>query len=103
MRAYTSDEARDIFLANIKSIVNYWAHLSDKDVEEKCDGVAFSILTLMDGEHLDMPSVDISLAPHPEDKDYHLGEGENYFEYGMIINEYPLHEAYYMMDRKDDE
>ncbi|MBD7967739.1 hypothetical protein [Paenibacillus gallinarum] len=38
------------FLEHIKhGIVEYWANLSDKTDLEKCDGVAFSILTLLDG------------------------------------------------------
>lgn len=48
------------FLEHIKhGIVEYWSNLSDKTDLEKCDGVVFSILTLLDGYSGGMPAYEV--------------------------------------------
>jgi len=79
-RAYTSDEMRDIFIAAVRDAAAYWASLPETDkatgremsIRNRCDGVAFSILSLMDGSTLNMPPVDLVFRPHEDDKDYRL-------------------------------
>lgn len=94
-RAFTQEEVRDKFLSKVKSIAAYWAKLPDQTVSEKCDGVAFSILSTLDGCSMDFPACDISLAPHQDDKAYMIERNENYFEPGMVINRDALHELYF--------
>lgn len=64
-----------------------------KTVEEKCEGVAFSILNIFDGTTM-LPSFDISLSPHPNDKEYCIENNENWYEPGMVINNCMLHELF---------
>jgi hypothetical protein len=94
-RAYTAEEVRDIFLRHIRGIADFWANLPDKSPKERCDGVAFSILNIVDGNTLPLPALDICLSPHPEDKAYNQENGNNWFEEGMVINNCQLHDHYY--------
>ncbi|HUS89235.1 MAG TPA: hypothetical protein VMW91_07705 [Desulfosporosinus sp.] len=94
MRAKTEIEVRNEFLDHIRSIAKYWAELPGKNSQERCDGVAFSILNIFDGSTM-LPAMNISLLPHPEDKQYHIDEGKNWYEPKMIINDCMLHEVYF--------
>jgi len=82
----SKEEVRDEFLANIKNISFYWANQKNTTDKEKCEGVAFSILTLIDGCS-NMPSIDLMLQPHEKDKEYCISNDENYYKSGMVIND----------------
>ena len=99
-RAKTAKEVRKEFLQHIHDCSEYWASLSDKTIQEKCDGLAFSILVMLDGESMDLPAFDVSLAPHPSDKEFLKGRGENWYETGMIINDCELHHMYIRKEYK---
>lgn len=44
------EEIRQQLIEHIDRMVRYWADLpGDKSIEERCDGVAFSILAALDG------------------------------------------------------
>lgn len=55
---------------HVKGIVKYWASLEGKTDYEKCDGVAFSILTLLDGYSGGMPPYEV----RPLDEEGNAGE-----------------------------
>ena len=93
-RAKTKQEVADDFLNNIDRIVDYWSNVKNQTNKEKCDGVAFSILVLIDGGN-SMPSIDLTIQPHKDDKKYHIENNENYYEPNMIFNEMELHSYYY--------
>lgn len=93
-RAKTAEEVRQEFLNHVHSLVIYWANLPDRTVEEKCDGVAFSILNIFDGTTMGLPAMDLVLAPHPDDKAFNQSEGNNWYEPGMVINDCMLHELF---------
>lgn len=61
---------KEIFIDNIKRLVVYWSQLENKTDFEKCSGVAFSILSMID-------SYDIQL-----------------FQDGRLINDCELHEEF---------
>jgi hypothetical protein len=93
-REMTPDELRDEFLDRVRAIVLHWANESrEPTIQGKCDGVAFSILTLLDGCS-DLPCVDLVFRPNDEDKQYHIDRGENWIEDGTTISDM-LHEHYY--------
>ena len=79
-------------------IAKYWAELPSKTPQERCDGLAFSILNIIDGNTMKLPSMDINLAPHPEDREYHIELGENWYEPGMLVNDCQLHEHYFVKE-----
>lgn len=103
-RAFTEDEMRDKFLNHIHVMVNYWATLPDVDratgrtmtIKDRCDGVAFSILSTLDGCSMVIPAVDLVFCPHEEDKEYCISEGENWVEPETRVST-SLHEYYCAM------
>jgi len=97
MEAYTKEEAKEKVLKNIESLLNYWDSdiVSHRSRRERMNGLIFSMLVMFDGGQVNIPSMDIVLRPHPEDEDYHKGEGESWFEDGMAINDdCQLHEVW---------
>ncbi len=98
----TSDELRDMFLHEVRIIATYWAGLPERDqrtgevmtTERRCNGVAFSILSLLDGSRLGIPGIDLVFQPHEEDKDYHIKNGQNWIEPGTVVSD-TLHEHFY--------
>lgn len=43
------EELRQRFVQHILTMVDYWTTLPDLETPARCDGVAFSILTMLDG------------------------------------------------------
>jgi hypothetical protein len=84
-RAYTQDEAREKLLGHMRTLVSYWARQPGSDTD-KINGFASSVLNIFDGTSAEMPALDIVVRPHPDDKDYRISLGENYYEYGQCIN-----------------
>lgn len=78
-RAYTVDEAREIFLKRVWQLIEYW------DTEEysqryKLEALAFSILAELDGESDgSIPGFAVIPMPHMEDKEYNRIRGNNWF------------------------
>lgn len=93
-RAKTVEEVRAEFLDCIRQSVRYWAELPGNTDFEKCDGLAFSILCIIDGCRMDLPAMDLVLRPHESDKAFLESEGQDWYEDGMVINDCMLHEAY---------
>ncbi len=106
-QAKTKEEVREEFLRQIKAVVKYWATTKimepERDtIEERCDGVAFSILNIFDGTTAILPALNISLDPHADDKDYYKKHGEKWYKRGMIINnDVILHHEYCNLKEQD--
>lgn len=95
-RAYTKEEMTDMFLQSVRSIANCWAQYPDKTPEERCNGVAFSILATIDGTSIALPAFNLTPVPHPDDKQYHIDEGSNYWPDDVAFNaETYLHDLFY--------
>lgn len=85
-RAYTEAEVREQFLIQVRTLVRYWAGehtLSNVpktyNAFQRCDGVAFSILALIDGADLDLPAFSLMPLPHEDDAEYRRSRGENWY------------------------
>lgn len=102
-RAYTKKELRDEFLGALRMICSYWADVGkDKSPKELCESVVFSVLCQIDGVS-GIPSMDLVCRPHPDDKQYHIDNEENWIEDGTVINdECMLHELWYKTPKKLD-
>ena len=88
MPSKSKETVQKEFLDTIKVISNYWANLPDQTPKQCCEGVALSILTLIDGCLGSFPvALDLVLRPHPDDKQYYIDNGEDYYEDGQVINE----------------
>ncbi len=104
-RAYTEKEVCDIFLNHLATLAHYWATVNNTDGSEittldRCNGLIHSILSHMAGNGPTLPPIDLVLRPHDDDKDFHLGEGENYFEPHMVIDT-SMHHAWHKYERKN--
>lgn len=85
-RAMTPDEVRQRFLAQVRDAVRYWEARPGLSAHDRCEGVAHTVLAILDGSMEGLPSADIVFRPRPEDKPYLQGEGENWIEDGTVIN-----------------
>jgi len=95
-RAKTKEEIREEFLNHIRSLKKYWMTLPNKTLEERIDGLIFSILCIFDGS-TNLPAFNISCFPHHSDKQYCKDNDENWYPPDLIINnDCCLHEMWYM-------
>ena len=75
----TTEEARDIFMKQVAGIVKYWQNESRSTPEGRVSGVAHSLLVLIDGGTLNLPAWKVISDPHPDDREYHKENGENWW------------------------
>lgn len=71
-----------MLLGLIRASSHYWATVAGTDgpktVQERLDGLAFSILVAMDG-CTELPAFKIIPLPHPSDRQYCEDGGENWW------------------------
>ena len=84
MHEYTEQEVREAFLKHVWEIIDYWDGKYDQMVAQypcrrKLEGLAFSLLVMLDGESADIPGFIVAPCPHPDDKAFLQGEGENWW------------------------
>jgi hypothetical protein len=99
-RAYTTEEVREEFLKTVWALIQYWEVVPDPNISS-CEGVAFSILSLLDGCNAGIPGFKVTPMPHPTDRKYCIQHGENYYpRTGDIAGH--LHEFFYKHRPNDD-
>lgn len=99
-RAYTMEEVREKFLAHVREMVLYWEREDRKpDVHDKLSGLAFSILSALDGCSGDIPGFQVIPSAHPDDRKYHEERGENWYPDDCDIAG-GLHEHFYKREPK---
>lgn len=86
-RAFTKEETREHFLDHVRALVHYWGRLPDKTPLERCEGLAFSMLVTFDGGSAGMPAIDLAIQPHEDDKQFHIDDGSNWYEPGLVFND----------------
>ena len=94
-KAYTDDQIQEQFLTYIHSLVEYWENeKSEPTTKGKLEGLAFSILSLIDGNTV-LPSFELKSISSEEDIEYYKKQGEDYFPLisGDIAGS--LHERFY--------
>lgn len=77
-RELTEDEVREQYLGLIQTYVRYWHNLPNKTCRERMEGLAFSMLVILDGES-GLPGFIVAPCPHQDDKEYHKDQGDNWF------------------------
>ena len=75
VRAITAKELTTQFLEHIHLLVDYWDTVERESTHAKMEGLAFSILSMLDGCSLELPAFDIVARPHPDDKAYRTVQG----------------------------
>ncbi|HCA5183278.1 TPA: hypothetical protein MW242_002910 [Acinetobacter baumannii] len=83
----TKEDLRADFIEAMKNTACYWANLPDLSERERCDGVIFSVMNILDGSGSFPCAIDLVLRPHPEDKQFSIDEGEDYILDGTVIND----------------
>jgi hypothetical protein len=78
-RQFTQEEIRSQFLSHVRHLVAYWAKLPEKTARERCEGVAFSILSTIDGCSMELPAFVLVPAPHPDDREFSRKRRENWY------------------------
>lgn len=99
-RAKTPEEIRGDFLDTCRALADYWAgdSVQARTCHERLSGLLHSVLCIFDGVNGGLPAFDIIASPHPDDKEYHRGEGEDWIEPGTVINDCMMHELLYRED-----
>lgn len=102
-RAITPEEARTEFLEHMCAMVRYW-YLEERSPTAlgKLSGLMHSFLVSLDGCAAGLPAFCMAPCPHPEDKQFHIDEGSNYYadhdDEGTIGG--GLHEEMYTVMRR---
>jgi hypothetical protein len=78
-REYTREEVRDAFSGHIRTMIKFWNGVENKSKEEALEGLAFSILAMLDGCSAGLPCFAVIPLPHPEDKNFCIENGENWY------------------------
>lgn len=78
-RVMTTEEVREEFLDAIRARVMRWDGVAGKSQRERLEGLAFSILVILDGEAGDMPGFSVVPSPHADDAKYLSENGDNWF------------------------
>ena len=79
LREFTESEIRDKFLAHVWQTINYWDALPNRTNRNKMEGLAFSILSSLDGSSAALPKFIVAPDPHPDDREFLRGEDENWY------------------------
>jgi hypothetical protein len=79
-RVFTDDEVRDALLEHIWVMIRYWQNI-EKPLADRLEGLAFSILAMLDGSSVAITGFQVIPAPHKEDAAFHKEHGENWFPY----------------------
>lgn len=93
-KAYTVEEMQKMFLDQVEGIARYWSRLEGKTKAEAVEGALFSMLVIFDGEAGGFPACDLIPSPHPDNKQYSIDNGEDYFPEGENIADGSLHEQF---------
>lgn len=96
-RAYTAEEVRKQYMDHFRMLARYWANLPNKTPLERCEGLLFSIYSTLDGLY-GLPAVNMYPYPHESDKQYHIDNGDNWYDPDAMFNDTMLHDLMY----KDD-
>lgn len=77
-REYTKEEVRELFLKQVKQSVDFWVTADVNKLRDRLDGVAFSIMNIIDGTS-SLPSFILAPAPHEDDKESCIQDDVNWF------------------------
>lgn len=104
-RAFTADECRDMMFEHMASCLVYWRDLpADRfslrdgersELHARMEGFLFSLLVMFDGGSGNIPALDISPAPHPDDEGYCRDTlRANWWPEATVINDTQMHEVF---------
>ena len=90
-REYTPEEIRTKFINHIWTMINYWENESTTpNTKDKLEGLAHSMLAMLDGAQIGLPAFYVIPMAHPSDKDFHIKNGENYYPYIELNSKFDM-------------
>lgn len=98
-RAFSPQEVQQQLLKHFCTLIEYWNSENNSNVppeyssRQRMEGLVHSILVTLDGGSAVLPAFDIIPLPQPEDKQYYLERGQNWYEEEPI--EPNLHEYWH--------
>lgn len=106
-RAYTAEEMRTQFLEQVWAYVEYWSKIEGHDKRQAVEGVAFSILVILDGESAMLPG--FMVLPAVGADEVYTGPDGNYFP-AIVRNDLidqldiagSLHDRFFSLQPKGD-
>jgi hypothetical protein len=112
-RAFTAEEVRANLFEMLAALINEWetadltrpefvraiAKTGKSELHYRLDGLVFSILNMFDGGCGFMPSFNLTVDPHPDDRAFHEQRGEDYYE-SISISDTSLHEMWIMRHQR---
>lgn len=104
---YNEEEVKEKFLNEVHDCVDYWED-HGTNTRDKLEGLAYSILNMIDGEHSNIPKFILAPDPYPEDRQYHMENHQRFYpeNYNNNINcdiSGGLHDLFYKVGRKREE
>ena len=96
-RAFTEEEVTEQFLKKCVNIADYWGNLPNTTQQAAAEGAVFGMLAMMDGCS-EFPAVDLVIVTDPNDKEYLIEKGENYYENNVIST--MLHEMFFGVQKE---
>lgn len=75
---YSEDEVRELFLKHVWQMIHYWNN-QQPDRLSALEGLAFTILSTLDGSAMDLPGFLVIPSPHPDDKEDCIAAGDRWF------------------------
>jgi hypothetical protein len=95
----TRPEVQERFLRQVWAMVDYWAAEDRKpDPRDKLEGLAFSILVILDGESTALPPFAVAPSPHPDDREFHQQRDEDWFPESGCDIAGNLHERFHELN-----
>lgn len=79
MREKTPAEFREALLEHVYDMVGEWESLPGKTVRARLEGLAHSMLAMLDGASIGVPKCIVAPDPHPEDRRYLRARGEDWW------------------------
>lgn len=73
------EEIRELFLDHVRNLVEYWGNGLDDNAKDKLSGLAFSILTAIDGCAGDLPGFILTPVCSKEDVKFYKEHNMDYF------------------------
>lgn len=109
-RAMTKQEMADRFLKTVVALARYWATVpaeklmpDQKPEYARVSGMAFSMLSILDGCNMGLPAFNLVPVCDEGDRDYMARAGENWWQEIAINDETTLHAIFQKMEQDIEE
>jgi hypothetical protein len=106
-RQMTKDECVDKLLKQLAGISHYWATLPpnpnsplesdhvEKTPLDRCNGLVFSILAMLDGSNIGFPAFNLVPDPAKGDSEYLAAQGQHFWPDTPINDDTHLHDLWH--------